>query len=189
MLVRNDVGDQPQRDVAAGVAELVVHAFEMIDVDHQHGDRPPLTALHQPIQMAPQIALVVQRGQRIGQRQFQRRAEVGAEAVLIELAADLIAGAGAQLVLVDRHRQPVAGAQLEAAQHALALAGFGDQQQRRLVRRVSRAQRRNQLQRVLVGELQADHDQVVGVPCREFQHLGSGADRIDRDQPYAPERA
>ena len=76
--------------------------------------------------------------------------QIGAEPVLIEFAADLVAGAGAQLVLVHRHREPVAGAQFEAAQDALALGGLGDQQDGRFMGRVSRAQDRHKFQRIFV---------------------------------------
>ena len=91
--------------------------------------------------MAHQVALVVETGQRIGQRQFQRRAEIGAQPVLVELAADLVAGTGAQLVLIHRQQQPVVGAQVEAAQQAVALLRLGDQQQRDVVGGIGGAQR------------------------------------------------
>ena len=87
--------------------------------------------------------------------------QIRPEPVLIEFAANLVAGPHTQLILIHRHRQPIAGTEFEPAQQALPLTGFRHQKQRCFVAGVPSTQRRDEFQRVLVRELQADHDQVV----------------------------
>ena len=91
-------------------------------------------------------------GQRVGERQREGCAKIGAQPVVIELAPDLIAGTRAEFVFLQRQCEPVVRAEIEAPQDALPLLGRCDQQHRDLMRRIGRPQRGGELQRVLLDE-------------------------------------
>ncbi len=117
--------------------------------------------LHQPEEMGFEIAPVVQSGERIDHRQLHRGLDVGAQGVGIALAADLRAHAGEHLVGVDRTGQIVVHAEIEAAQHPLAVFEIGERQDRGVPGAVERAQLAADAQAVEIGKAEADDDQFV----------------------------
>jgi hypothetical protein len=66
------------------------------------GSPPCVGPLHQSAQLALHVAAVVQAGELVGDRHLQRVIEIVAQEVGVALALDLGAGAGGQLLRVDR---------------------------------------------------------------------------------------
>ena len=81
--------------------------------------------LGQRRQMAFHVAAVVQAGQRVGDRHFDRVLHVVAQLVGVAPLADLGARARQQFVLVDRAQQIVVDADLEPAQQPRIVVGVG----------------------------------------------------------------
>ena len=114
--------------------------------------------------MRLKIAAIVEAGQRIDHRQFDRRLNIKAQTVGVALAPNLGAHARQHLVAVDGAQQIIIHAQIEAAQDALAVFDIGQHQQGRMAGAFNRAKLSAQAQAVEIGEIQADEgDLVIGL--------------------------
>ena len=115
------IGELAQHVVAGVVAVAVVDRLEVVDVEHQHGQRLAARGrlLDQRAEVAFHVAAVVEAGERVGDRHLDRHLHVVAQPLGVALLADLGAHARQQLVLVDRPHQIVVDADLEPA-HAAA---------------------------------------------------------------------
>ncbi len=116
-------------------------------------------------------AAIVEAGQRIEQRQFDRLLHLFAQAVGVALLAQLRAHPRQQFVAVDRARQAVVDAEFERAQHALTILEVGDDQDGKVARALERADLAAQPQPVVVAETEADDDEVDIVLGRLEQRL------------------
>ena len=107
----------------------------------------------------------------IEQRQFDRLLHLFAQAVGVTLLAQLRAHACEQFVAVDRARQAVVDAEIEAAQHALTILDVGDDEDGKVARALERADLAAQPQSVVAAEAEADDDEVDVVLGRLEQRL------------------
>ena len=126
------------------------------------GRRRAHGAVEQRLQMAVEIAAVVQPGQAVGHRHFDGLGDAGAQLVVVALAAHLGAQPRRQLLLVDRPHQIVVDAEFEAADDARLLALLRQQDDRQEAGAVERAQLRAKPQRIEIGEGRRDHHAFIG---------------------------
>ena len=90
--------------VADIMAVGVVDRLEAVEVgDHQRQRPPPRDGpVEQGLQMAVEVAAVVQAGQAVGHRHLDGLRDACPQLVVVALAPDLGAQPGGQLLLVDR---------------------------------------------------------------------------------------
>ena len=141
VLVASRTANSRSTAIADIVAESVVAAFEVIDVDrhHRHRVAAALGALHQRLELREQEAAIVEPGELIGDRQFEALIEADAQRVHVALAPHQRAGAGDDLFFVDGAHDDVVGAEFERAQGALAVIGIDHGEDRQMPRRLARA--------------------------------------------------
>ena len=162
-----DIGSQAhsklsQHLVADVVAVAVVDLLEVVDVDQQAGDRVAAVGrpLHQGLKLPVHVAAIVQAGQLVGDSQLQRVVEIVAQIVGVALAADLGAGAGRQLLRVDRLGQDVVDPDLQGLHQARPLVEIDNGQDRQVPRRLVRPELGGETQAVERAGRGVDDDQV-----------------------------
>ncbi len=121
---------QFERGVAGLMAESVVDDLEAVDVDHQQGDVRHLFRRQHAFEVPHEVATIIEAGQRICQRHLEGPVERASQPVLIEFPPDLIAGPDPEFIRVERPREPVVHAQIEAAQDKVSMIWLGDQEKR-----------------------------------------------------------
>ena len=97
---RRRLGEPPQHLVADAVTVHVVDALEVVDVEHQHGDRPMRAArlLQRVQQPLVEAAVVEEPGERVGLRLVL---EARADLRVVERECGRVAEALRELELVD----------------------------------------------------------------------------------------
>ena len=111
--------------------------------------------------MAFQIAAIMQPGERVGDRHFERVLHIIAQLLGVAPAADLGAHPRQQFVLVDRAHQIVVDADLEATQQPRIAIGLGDRHDRHMPGAIQRARLTAQPQAVILLESERHDQQIV----------------------------
>ncbi len=145
--------------------------------------------------MAFHIAAVVQPGQRVGDRHFDRVLHVVAQMVGVAPLADLGARPRQQFVLVDRAQQIVVDADFEPAQQPRIVVGIGDGEDRQLAGALQRARLAAQPQPVVIFQAERNDQQIVialGGVKQRFRRIDLDIDGVlggqDRRQPLVGRR-
>ncbi len=157
-------GEFPEHVVAGVMAIAVIDRLEEVDVEHHQRQRLAARRrlFRQRHQMAFHVAAVVQAGERVGDRHFDRVLHIVAQVIGVAPAADLGARARQEFVLVDRAQQIVVDADLEAAQQPRIVVGIRDRQDRHLAGALQRARLAAQPQAIEILQPQR-HDQEIVV--------------------------
>ncbi len=167
-----------QHLVAGVVAEAVVDLLEVVDVQHQGGDR--LAVLdgpgHQGVELGGHVAAIVQAGELVGDRRLQALVQIRAQQIRVALALDLGAHAGCQLLGVDRAGKHVVDADVQRLGRAAPVVGVDQGQDRQVAGLLVRPQLGGEAQAVETARSGVDDHQVDRAARGQVRLLGIGLD-------------
>ena len=134
-------GEALEHEIADVVTIGVVHVLEMVDVENHHGERRASLAggFDHCRQASLEETAIVEPSQRVEERHLDRLLHGLAQAIRVTLLADVGLDPGQELVSVDRAREVVVDAELEAAKNFRAIVRVGDDEDRQIARALVRA--------------------------------------------------